>query len=369
MNEGGAPGKAARLRGGRRRERLSKAVGEAFLVLLLVALPFVYFWPLFAPRAADRMTIVEGDFTSQFFPLALLVARIVAEGGDPLWNPLSLGGQPLLADPQAAVYYPPQWLLLPHLTGHDGRSFLAMEVFAVAHLSIASLGMYLLARLLTGTLAGGLVAALTFTYAGALVSFPVQQVPVLRTMVWLPFQFLGVAFAVGFPGPRKRAAVPARDRGAMHRWLGVVLGGWAIALGAFAGHPQTWLYQLSALAGFVGWRALVVARAGGRWGGALGRGLLTLGLGLAAAAAQLVPTAEFVALSTRAETTYEFASTGFTVRELLLDLLAPGLLGGLPAYVGVLPVLLALAAMGLARQRDLPFFVFFVVELVPAAQR
>lgn len=325
---------------------------DAALLLLLALLPFLVYWRLFTAEPADQQTIAEGDFFHEYLPLAVTAARALRAGELPLWNPYSNAGQPLLADPQNALLYPPTWLALAGLRGFvtpagfaleptaalqrfDAESVLAFERLVPLHLALASAGAYLLGRVWTGARTGGLVVALTFAYSGALQSYPVQQLPILRVAAWLPLLVLLLSLAL-----ERRSA----------RWAAAA--GVALGLALLAGHPQTALFALCALAILLLARAGRDWRAGSSWPALLGQGarcLLALAVGLGLAAAQLLPTLEFVALSGRASATYAFVSGGFGPRELTLNLLAPRVLGGLPVYVGVLPLVLAGAGLLLAR--------------------
>jgi hypothetical protein len=187
------------------RQRRRTWLSEAAIIAALMLLPLLFWWRLWAPDPADRAVIPEGDFTSQYYPLQLFAARELAAGRLPAWDPYLNAGQPGLADIQTGAYYPLN--LLPNLVlallGLPfGIGMLAWQV--VVHFSLASLFTYLLirhlarragARLAAARFAGA-VAALSFTYAGYLTSFPVQQITILETAVWLPLVlfFLDRAF-------------------------------------------------------------------------------------------------------------------------------------------------------------------------------
>jgi hypothetical protein len=79
-------------------------------------------------------------------------------------------------------------------------------------------------------------------------------------------------------------------------------------------------------------------------------------LGFTLAAVQVLPSYEFMRLSDRATGDYAFTAVGFTPFELLLDTVAPRIIGGLPPYVGILPLLLAFLAVRFVRRSLLPFW-------------
>jgi hypothetical protein len=229
-----------------------------------------------------------------------------------------------------------------------------LTVQVVLHFSLASLFTYLLVRhlvrraglrLVAARFAGG-VAALAFTYGGYLTSFPVQQLTILETAVWLPLVLLFVDRAAHSPRPFSQS----------------ILAGVALACGLLAGHPQTALYLVYTVAAYGLFVSRAVVPAHGR-DGALHYvrrvgwvvGLpMVLGAGLAAV--QLVPTIGFIARSTRAGLDFEAVSWGFPLVETL-HLLYPGYFGGSPQYVGLLPMALVAAAVLVRRiRREVTFW-------------
>jgi hypothetical protein len=241
------------------------------------------------------------------------------------------------------------------LTVTKGFTYPALELEAIGHVFLAGLFTYLLARRLTRSRAGGLAAAITFAFSGYLTSYPPLQLAILETMVWLPLFLLCIEISA----ERLEAAMPL---GAV-RWMGAA--GLALGVSLLAGHAQSGL--------FVGYAALAYGlfrfwpRPGAAmqehteglsnrfstflkaWRWPIGL-LLTFGIvGLGVAAVQLLPSWEFMRLSTRSSLGFEEAGTGFTPYDLLQPIL-PALGGNWPAlYVGVLP--LGLAALALIAVR------------------
>ncbi|MEM7344609.1 MAG: hypothetical protein AAF485_10225, partial [Chloroflexota bacterium] len=60
---------------------------DTLLLILLILLPFLFFWRLVTPNLPDQMQIVNGDFTEQYFPLRAFTAQEWVQGRIPLWNP------------------------------------------------------------------------------------------------------------------------------------------------------------------------------------------------------------------------------------------------------------------------------------------
>jgi hypothetical protein len=324
-------------------------------------LPLLFWWRLWALDPQDRATIPEGDFTGQYYPLHLFAARELAAGRLPAWDPYINGGQPGLADIQTGFYYPLN--LLPNIArALLGLPFTPQALVrqVILHFSLASLFTYLLVRHLALRVGArmpaprfaGAVAALSFTYGGFLTTFPVQQLTILQTAVWLPLVLLFLDRAL-YAGVR-----PSQ----------LTLAALALACAILAGHPQTAMYLVYtslAYALLIVWPARGAGSAPDESkdarrprGSVLRRAypvLLALGLGLALAAIQLGPTLQFIIHSTRSDLSYDTVASGFSLAEMT-HLLYPGYFGGSPQYVGILPLILAVAALFVRRARRMVVF-------------
>ncbi len=312
-------------------------------LLLIIILPLALFWRwLFLGEV-----LYWGTLLFQFWPWHQLVKMQLLAGDWPLWNPLLGNGTPLLANLQSAVFYPLNllYLLLPVEQG--------LTLSIVLHLMLAGLFMVAYARQLGLSPFAALLSALTFMFSGYLIG-RTQFVPMINTAAWLPLLLL-LCEDISGPHPRKR-------RGG----LAVIGLGLGLALAILAGHAQLWFYTLCLLAVYTlvrGWQkarleveqsaGLAVIRAGWRLG------LATM-LALLLAAAQLLPTAEFVLQSDRgggAERIFAVTYSFWPWR--LITLLAPNFFGHPAsgdywgyanfwedhAYQGILPLLLALVAI------------------------
>ncbi len=329
---------------------------EILILFLLALLPFLFFWRLVTPNPADRLHIAAGDFTEQYFPLRAFAAREWVQGRVPLWNPYLYGGQPALADIQSGALYPPhvlQALLLgwggPLLGREIGFPLTALEWQVILHFSIAAMGTYLFVRRASARFAGprqsrfaAVIASLTFTYAGYLTGFPVQQVTILEVSAWLPWVLWGLTVAhqrLQFSSfsPHPSSLLPAL----------------AFALAILAGHPQTVLYIFYLSLAYSLFLAVSSPSAASPWK-RVALGLLpwltAVGLGTLLAAAQLLPTLEFIRHSVRAELSYPAVSRGLPLNELI-SVLYPGYFGGSPEYVGIVGLVLAAAGLALFRPR------------------
>src|SRR5258708_1060600 len=172
------------------------------------------------------------DVMNSHWPTALLIQRtFVQDPRLPLWNPYYGGGQPLAADPLAALFYPPTHLV------HFLSLYDYYLVLIMGHLVFAGLGMLLLARRAVGLPRfPALVAAVSYMATPRLIShLGAGHVTILQTVAWFPWLALACWATVREP----------RRWGAM---LGI-----CIALTLLAGHPQMAYYGLLMTTGLAVW--------------------------------------------------------------------------------------------------------------------
>jgi len=214
------------------------------VVALLLGLCLFFFWRIITPNPEERGSFRQGDFYNQFYAFAVFEYDQLSQGELPLWNPYTFSGHPFLADIQSAVLYPLS--LLTMLASFIwGFSAFALELEAIAHFFLAGVFTYFFARRLFQNRAAALISAVTFTFGGYLTSYPVLQLAILETVIWLPLilLFLDLGITTGQSPPpwccgRRRLAT-----------LYLLLAGLALGVAILAGHPQTAMYviYLSAL--------------------------------------------------------------------------------------------------------------------------
>ena len=318
-------------------------------VLFLVAIVF-YFWRLLTPNAADRAIFIRSDFNLQFYPWLKFVFGQWQQGQLPLWNPYLNGGQPGLADIQLGALYPPNLLFFGLLILlKQPFTPLAMVFIILLHLWMTAFFTYLLARRITGSRWGGVVAGIIFGFSAYLITFATIQLTVLQVISWLPL----LLFLLDRAWEQQRV----KD----YLFIGL-----AFALVALAGHPQWFIYTVYALLFFYLFRTLEVRAT---WRHTLlswGRLMLALGFGLAIAAAQLLPTLEMFIHSHRAaELNYSYVAQGLPLAQLPGLFLADGISHSL-VFVGSVALLLATAGISLAWRRGRLWLTFGVTALLLA---
>src|SRR5215831_5516850 len=153
------------------------------------------------------------DLTRFYYPSKQVLRQVVREGEFPYWNRLISGGQPMAANPEYEVFYPPTWLIL--LPNFD----LGYRLLILVHIYIALFGMYALLRSMELKRFAAFAGALTFGLGGPFLSY-VNLLPILFCAAWIPLValyirrfllhhqlrdfalgalFLGLQFLVGEP--------------------------------------------------------------------------------------------------------------------------------------------------------------------------
>jgi len=305
----------------------------------------------FATLLLGQERLPSGDFSGQFHAFGLFQARELTNGRFPLWSPGSFAGFPFAADTQAAAFYPPRLLtifLAPSFPLH------ALEIEVIVHIWFAGLFTYLLAYDLTQQRTAALIAAVSFGLGGYLTSYPMLQVALLESVIWLPLVLRLIRKGVGEAGEQSDSTP--------HAILGTrpfILAGLALTLSALAGHPQTFLHVSYAAAAYF---LFLTIRAGWHWGTILKAGLLVGGIGVGAASIALVPAFHLMLNSTRSDVTYAFISNGIPLQDYLQFLLPGTLSFWVPQYAGFLTFFLALTAW-LGRKQLAPRHASFNTEM------
>ena len=309
---------------------------DALAILLLWALVAVFYWRI----GLARRVLGSGDVFTYFYPYWAEATRAIQAGRLPLWNPYLFMGVPFLANSQAGVLYPLNWPLWLALPAH-----VSVHLTIVLHLGLAALNAYLLGRASlhlgpVGAWAVGVVFAL-----GGYLGAQVEHVNQLQGLAWLPLALLLVDKSlISKPKVGDRSVV------AFVGLAGVV---GAVFL---AGHMQTGFISLVGIASYAlgpaAWRGLrrLEWRPLARRAAILG---MALGLGVALAAVQLIPTWELSRVSIRARGLPFDARVSFSLSPFYLTrALLPGFAVPVPpahiehvAYVGIAGLALAVVAL------------------------
>jgi hypothetical protein len=220
-----------------------------------------------------------------------------------LWNPYQLAGGSLAADPQAALFYPPNWIffLLPTTAGY--------LVSTIGHYWLAALGVYLLARFSRQTPGPALAAACVFVLGGYMASRLILR-PLLLSAAWYPFIFLGFLYG------------HYRNKG-----LGFLLAGVFLALQLLTGMPHNAVYSAIALGVFTLYKLIVEfphVKDWKYWLVYLARYAVVLGIAFFLASIMLLPVLELLPHTVRTQFGFKEATANSLPPSWTFDTLIGG---------------------------------------------
>lgn len=217
------------------------------------------------------------DLTRYYYPTKRIIREVLLRGEFPWWNRYYSAGQPMAANPEYEVFYPPQWLIL--LPSFDYGYLLHILV----HPAIAAVGMYFFLRSLPLRRESSIFGGLIYGIGGVIVSM-INLLPILFVIAWCPWVFLFARRTILRPN--------FRDSALAAMFMGIQ---------GLAGEPtslvQTW-FLVGTYALYRAWhertdgwrRIFTIFLVTG----------LTIGAGMLAGSAQLVPAADHVGVSARA---------------------------------------------------------------------
>ena len=275
-------------------------------LLLLLALPLILFWPV----TVGSKTLIPADNLYQWEPYRSfaiqedvpspphneLLSDLVLENlvwkqfivqslrarEIPLWNPYLFAGVPFLAAGQHSALYPLSVLfyVLP-LTRAYG-------LFTVLQLWLAGAFMYLFARVLRQGRFAALIAGITYQLSAFFVVSVVFSM-IIAAAAWLPLLLAVIEMMV-----RKQEE---KGAGPFVPIVYVIVGALALGTHVLAGHPEILVYTLLVMACYALVRLIMLWRRVGTWRPALRLGLwlgAMVGLGLGLGSIQLIPLFELV---------------------------------------------------------------------------
>lgn len=315
---------------------LSRTVGprgrtESLLHAVVAGAALACLYLLAQPRLWDGEHFLGWDIVYQAWPNLTYLSRALSEFSLPLWNPYEKGGYAFIADPESALLYPVSWALCVLDRAFElGPQIMLVQV--LVHIAIAAAGTWMYLQRLGLPTAARWFGASAFVLSACLFRFKDQTV--LGTVAWLPWMLLAAHHALRKPSWRS----------------GLVLG-LAIGLDVLAGYPPNAFRNLLVL-GSVGVFDLVEQlRAHTSRGLYLRRlvrsVLLAAGTSVALAAPVLVAVSHVYPDSKRSTLTRaQLLASPVDISDAL-SLFAPALQRHTPLlYVGLIPLLLAIVALG-----------------------
>ncbi len=334
--------RSARLADRMRRPGARRPRGDTLAVVVLILLPVL----AFGLPALLGHAVVPGDDLTQNYPLRVLVGRQLASGHLPLFDPYIWSGSPLLGGWNAGAAYP-LTLLFAVLPG-----VAAWTVNLVVTWSVAGAGMFWFLRALRLSTIASFLGALSFAFAGAMPA-QVGHFGLVAGMSWVPVQLVAVLRLSQSQTLQSRLG-----------WIAVLAT--AFGLTILAGEPRAVDNAGAIVVMYALWH---VARAGRRGATVVALSVVGgLALGACLGAVQLLPGLAAISTSQRAAGSLTLFNSGSLPPGWLLLMLVPDLLGGsgsvgqpgffagyqlaeVTSYVGILPLVAALAMLGRLRRR------------------
>ena len=271
----------------RRIHRYLRGIGVHWPIVCLAFMVVLFFADsLFLGRA-----ILMRDMFCDGLPWRRFAAQAFRDGAVPLWNQYSRYGQPFVANPQSAVFYP------PHLLFVCLPSMAALKLSLALHLLLAGVSMFALCRHWKMAVLPALLAAVSLTFSSYMVA-KLEFHSVAVAIPWCPLALL--LASKGIEAWRQGIAQRAW-RGGILRSLPCVLGlALVFSFQYLAGQPQPFAFTLMLVAAYVVARPLVLRELRVLAASVMGL-ILAAVLALCLSMPQFLLTWELVPLSIRAE--------------------------------------------------------------------
>jgi hypothetical protein len=199
--------------------------------LVLAALVVLFFWDSFF---AGKILCMR-DMFCDFVPWRQFARSAIGEGALPFWNPYSRCGQPFIACPQSAVFYP---LNLPFYVLPAAP---ALKLSLALHLFIAAASTYALMRHWRMSPAAAMLSAVSFAF-GTYILAVMEFLSILATAVWSPLTLLCMSRSIE-RWHEAQSTKPLRER-LRRLFPDVLVLSLVFSLQYLAGYPQVMLYTL-----------------------------------------------------------------------------------------------------------------------------
>ncbi|MBW2113071.1 MAG: hypothetical protein JRH00_16915 [Deltaproteobacteria bacterium] len=284
---------------------IKQKIQDLALLSLLAVVSIAFFGKI----VYSGESLYGSDFIAYFYPCkSFLRDTVSSHGAIPLWNPYIFSGTPFIANIQASIFYPLGFLyyLLPTDT--------AYLYSTIMHCALGSVFMYFFMRFLECSRTGSFLSGFIFISNGYFMAhLYAGHLSLVQNYIWIPLIFLLVIKFMGAGGLKYAVA-----------------GGLVLGVQILGGFPQIAFYTILSILLLSIYFAWLSYRTRG-WSHIFailyGTALLIF-IGFSVSAVQLLPTYEFMQLSTRAGgVDYAFAASDSLPPRNLLTFLLPLLFG------------------------------------------
>ncbi len=215
------------------------------VIVLALAATYVFFYEYLPPF---KRVHIFSDIEGYHYPLARYAFQALKEGRIPQWDASIYCGITFLGNIQAAILYPPGWLMYAASWHYRRLPFKVMEAFAIAHVCLAFLLCYGWFRSRKLQPMASALGAAVFACGGYMIS-QIVHLGVETGLAWMPLGLWGIDDAVA-----------RRD------WRPLWKTALASAMCFLAGYPLSWVVFCGtnfvyALTSRLHWRAALGAAA------------------------------------------------------------------------------------------------------------
>jgi hypothetical protein len=161
-------------------------MNKRIAVSIVLSAPFL----LFLVELFSGQSIFWGLPILQFYPWRTLAFDQILNGQLPLWNPYNGLGTPLLANYQSALLYPGTWIIfLFYIVGKLPGMVFGHLFINILHLSIAAYGVYKLAQEYKFSQQASVISAVSYSLSGYLLA-RFGFFSMIWAAAWFPWVFL-----------------------------------------------------------------------------------------------------------------------------------------------------------------------------------
>jgi hypothetical protein len=160
------------------------AISRWRIAAVLLLFTLFFYWKVLLTRQA----ILPWDVMDFYYPYLAYVHEELRHLRLPLWLPHAFSGFPIIADPEAQIFYPPNWLMVL-VYPFSSMPLRLAEIQIVAHFFLAGLLMFYLARDFTRDTASALFGGILFMSSGAMIAHA-QHLAIVNANAWYPLVFM-----------------------------------------------------------------------------------------------------------------------------------------------------------------------------------
>ncbi|MFB3918423.1 MAG: hypothetical protein ACE14M_16965, partial [Terriglobales bacterium] len=234
------------------------------VAILSLVFTYVFFLDYLPPL---RRVHIPFDLEGYHYPLVNHAFQSLREGRFPEWDLAQYCGISFVGNTQAALFYPPLWIVFAANAGRQALSYQSLQDLVFAHVWLAFMLCYAWLRYKRLAELPSVLGAGVFAFSGYMM-LQLQHLGLVIGYAWMPLGFWGIDQAID-----------------ERRWrpLWKVIG--ASALCFVGGYTPTWMVFAVCVLAYAAWR----------WKALFG-GVLALTASLALAMVQILPTLEAMSL-------------------------------------------------------------------------